>query len=465
MNQPILISRNLSFALGATLWLILTGVPLAHAQSQGSGTSGSDRATQNQDSKNAGEASKDSVATNDTKPSSQSAVTAIGTASVLGMPNGSLRWGDFFVSTFSFTQIHDHANYVDPAAPTAFSGSSFSSNTSLFQTNLVFNHSLRQGQIALQYEPRLAIINGNVYPDYSNQNLGFNVLLNPTARWSLGFHNTFTYFSSQNVFASYYVDANTQTGATVQNNFLDGPGSLLNEAVGLSAAYKLSPRTTIGFSPDFSYLRTTGRNLEALTGRDYAGGVTLGYQLSARQTVGTFFRVEYVTVTGTVGGTPIYSFGGSYARQMGPAWLVSAAFGATRNPVGGVFSPWTFSGTASIMRDFRRFSVGGVYTRDIAMGYVTNNFADRADGFFSWQVLRHVQWRTTLGSQIGDGADSSISAYYAVNEIHWRLAPRVASYVSYGYRLQNGDASRVLTGHRNFVSAGIRWEAVPPTLY
>jgi hypothetical protein len=98
------------------------------------------------------------------------------------------------------------------------------------------------------------------------------------------------------------------------------------------------------------------------------------------------------------------------------------------------------------------------------MGYVTNNFADRVDGFVSWQVLRRLQWRTSLGSQLGTGADSSISAYYAVNEISLRLAPRAAAYVNYGYRFQNGDTSRVLTGHRNFVRAGIRWESAPPGL-
>jgi hypothetical protein len=368
------------------------------------------------------------------------------------------------VRAVSFTQIYDHANYVDSSAPTAFSGSGFSSNTSLFQADLAFNHLLRHGQIALQYAPRLAIINGNVYPDYSNQNVSFNMLFNPTARWSVGFFDTFTYFSSQNVFASYYVDANTQTGTSIQNNFLDGPGSLLSETAGFSGSYRLSSRTTIGFSPRFSYLRTTGLKPRVLASRNYGGAASLGYQLSARQTIGTFFSVQYLTIAGIQAATPIYSFGASYSRQMGPAWIMSASLAATRNPVGGVGSPWTFTGNANITREFRRFSVGAVYSRDIAMGYVTNNFADRVDGFVSWQVLRRLQWRTSLGSQLGTGADSSISAYYAVNEISLRLAPRAAAYVNYGYRLQNGDTSRVLTGHRNFVSAGIRWESAPPGL-
>ncbi len=465
MSLPTWMSRYLSIALGAALWMALALAPVASAQSQESGTPGSNPPTQDQDNKNAGDSSKDSTAATDASAPPPSTVSALGSAAPLATPNGSLRWGDFFVRDFVFTQIYDHANYLQPATGSTFSGAGFCSETSLFQTDLAFNRMTRRGQIALQYEPRLAIINGNVYPDYSNQTAGFNMLFNPTARWSVSYYNTFSYFSSQNIFASYYVDANTQTGSSVQNNFLDGPGSLLNETTGVSFAYRLSPRTTISFAPKFNYLRTTGLQPGVLSSRSYSGSVGVGYQLSARQTVGVFFNTQYITISGVQGNTPVYSMGASYSRQMGPAWVISGSLAATRNPAGGVGSPWTMTGNGSILRDFRSVSLGVVFTRDIAMGYVTNDFANRVDGFVSWKMTQQLQWRTSLGSQRGTGTANPISAYYTVNELDVRLTPRIAAYLNYGYRLQQGDDLRVLTGHRTFVSGGIRWESSPVAAY
>jgi hypothetical protein len=467
MNQRIRISSSFLTALGVILWLSLTLGTGAKGQSQGSTNPASDTpsqnpetASQNQDNKNAGEGGVVGEANAPAPPN----VTALGSASPLPLPNGSLRWGDFFVRDFAFAQIYDDASYSGLATGTTASGVGISSNTSLFQTDLVYNHMLRYGQFAVQYEPRLAIINGNVYPDYSNQTLGLNFVTAPTARWTVGFSDTLTYLSSRNIYASFYVDADAQTGASIQNNFLDGPGSLLSEAVGVTASYHLSPRLTLDLSPRFSYLRTAGLQLGEQISRDYSGTIGLRYQLTARQTVGVFFGTQYIGITGVPGYTPIYSMGVNYSRQMGPGWILSGAIAATRNPAG-AGSPWTVTGNVSLVRDFRYFSTGVVFTRDIATGYVTDDFANRVDGFVNWKMTRMLQWQTSLGAQRGTGTANPISAYYGVTEFDLRLAPRVVTYLNYGYRLQNGDDVTVFTGHRNFVSGGIRWESSPPGAY
>jgi hypothetical protein len=96
------------------------------------------------------------------------------------------------------------------------------------------------------------------------------------------------------------------------------------------------------------------------------------------------------------------------------------------------------------------------------MGYVTNNFADRADGFFAWQLARAIRWRTAVGAQRESGLADPIAAYYSTSQLEFRLTPRVSTFTSYGYRMQEGNSTEVLKGHRNFVSAGIRWYSHPP---
>jgi hypothetical protein len=417
-----------------------------------------------QDSKNAGDSSSQSISDSGFGVAAPAGATVLGGASRLVGSSGTLRWGDFFVRDVSFTQIHDHSNYSNLGGATRASAASFSDDTSLFQTDLAYNHLTHYGQIALQYQPRLAIVNGSVYPDYSNQNVSFDMLLNPIQRWSYNIHDIFTYFSSQNLYAENYVDADTQTGRAIQNNFLDGSGSLLNEGVSLTASYKWSPRTTIGFSPTYNYLRSTGSLTGTLSSSIYGGAVSVGYALSARQTIGVFFNSQYISIIGPQGNTQVYSTGLSYSRQMGPSFLVSARFGATRNPAYGhnTGSPWTYTGSASVTRGFHYVSLGLVYTRDLAMGYVTNNFADRADGFFAWQLARAIRWRTAVGAQRESGLADPIAAYYSTSQLEFRLTPRVSTFTSYGYRMQEGNSTEVLKGHRNFVSAGIRWYSHPP---
>jgi hypothetical protein len=442
----------------------------ADTRGQDPGTEGSkpgaqSPSTSSQDARKSGDASsKDPNEAVDSTAPASSTVNAIGTASPLGTPNGYLRWGDFFVRDVSFTQIYDHSNYFAQSLPT-FSGRGVSNSTSLFQTTFVFNHVSRNNQIAVQYQPRLAIINGSVYPDYSNQNANLDWSVTQNARWSVNFHDSLSYFSSQNLYALTYADANPQTGAAIQNNFLNGPGAFLDENASITFSYRWTPRTTLSFAPRFAYMFSTGSARGTLTSKDYGGDVALNYQLSPRQTIGAFFNTQYVVITGFNGNSEIYSMGLSYSRQMGPAWMVSATGAATSAPGSSTTHPWTFSGNASLTRAFRGGSAGIVYTRDLAMGYVTNHFADRIDAVAKWQLASSIMWSASGGYQRESGVAAPISAYYTTTEFDVRLAPRVTVFANYGYRLQNGNANSVLNGHGNFVSGGIRWASSPSGTY
>jgi hypothetical protein len=399
----------------------------------------------------------------DTGLATPSVITVLGGASPLVGSSGTLRWGDLFVRDISFTQIYDHSVYTNIATTPTMVDSSFSDNTSLFQVDVAYNHMTRYGQIALQYRPGLAIVNGSVYPNYSNQNVAFDMVFNQNSRWSYYVHNIFTYLSSQNLYAESYVDANTQTGRAIQNNFLDASGSLLNEGASLIASYKWSPRTSINFTPTYNYLRTTGSQTGTLRSSIYGGAVNVGYQLSPRQTIGAFFNTQYISIVAVQGNTQVYTAGLSYSRVMGPSFVIAGHIGAARNPAYGHQngSPWTFTGSASLTRGFQYVSLGIVYSRDLAMGYVTNNFADRADGFFAWQIAHPLKWRTSVGAQRESGLTNPIAAYYAINGLDLLLAPRVSTFASYGYRLQSGNSDQILKGHRNFFSVGIRWDSSP----
>lgn len=450
-------SKTLPWILALSFGFTLA--PSARAQDQGSTGSSKPSDPQSQsDTKDVrGYSAQKSDSEADTSAASAT-IPVLGGATPLTGATGPLRWGDFFVRAVSFTQLYDQVDYLGASTPTKFSR-----NTSLFQAGLAFDRLTRHGHFAVQYTPRLAVVDGQVYPDYSNQNVNLNLLYDLSPRWTMELRNTLTYLSTQNVFASFYVDADTQSGRTIQNNFLDGPGSLLNETAGVTFNYRWSQRTTISFAPTFSYLRTTGFQSPVLSSDDYSGSVSAAYQLSARSVLGAFFHSEDIRISGPQGSTQVYSTGLSYSRHMGESWRISGSFGATRNPASGVTSPWTFNASGSLTRAFRRSSMGVVYTRDLAQGYVTNNFADRVDGFFAWRIARPLQWRSSVGYQRESSINNPISANYTVNGFQLHLAPRVTLFADYAYRLQNGDGTRVLTGHRNFVSGGIRWDASPAT--
>ncbi len=470
MTRMVCKLRFLSLALGTSVWFTVTLAFASNAQSQDPGAPGTAPATQSpsppsQDEKKSGDSSsKDSVEPVDISAPPSSTVNAIGSASPLGQPNGFLRWGDFFVRDVSYTQAYEVSNYHEQSSPN-LTGSSESNNTSLFETTLAFNHVSQNNQVALQFQPRLAIINGNVFPDLSNQNVSFNWLVSQNSRWSMDLHDNFAYFSSQNLYATYYADVNAQTGTAIQNNFLDGPGTLLSNAAGLSISYRWSPRTTLSFAPQFQYTRTTGTQSGTLISRNYGGAVTLGYQLSARQTIGVLFSSQYLEVSGVPMNTQYYSTGLTYSRQMGPSWTVSGTLAATLTPGAGIANPWTYTATASLTRQLQRGSAGIVYSRDVAMGYVTNQFADRIDAVASWQLTRNLGSSVSGGYQNQNQGSNPISGYYTASQLSWRLAPRVSAYVSYGYRMQNGDAIRILKGHSNTVGGGIRWESGPSRPY
>lgn len=457
--------------ISGALFLILAAGQCSLAHSQDPGTSG--QTSSSQDAKPASQDTKSSPDTSTVDPgasanptlTSTPNVTALGTASTLGLPSGALRWGNFYVSDASFIQSYDHANYVGPGTTSNFTGASATTNTSLFQTDLVFNRLTHYGQFAVQYQPRLAITNGTVYPDYSNQNVGFDVVLTQNARWSVNFHDRFSYFSSQNLYGSSFGDVSSETGTTVQNNFIDGPGSLLSEIAGMSVSYKITPRTTVSFAPSYTYFRTTGSLLGKTSSDLYSGNASLNYQLSPRQTVGVVISGQYLKLLGLPGSTQIYSVGLTYSRQMGTNWFITASFSGTNTPGASTVQPWTYTGTASVARNFQRFSTGLAYSRELAQGYVTSEFADREDAFLAWRVTDSIRWRIAVDAQREARASKPISAYYGNSGFEFRIAVRVTGFVNYGYRLQNGDASQVLTGHRSFVSGGLTWSANPAEPY
>ena len=460
-----------ALVLSGALCLMIVAEPCSRAQSQDPGTAGQASPSQGatpsaQDSKSSTDTSTQGSgsAANPTLASTPN-VTALGTASTLGLPSGALRWGSFYVSDASFIQSYDHANYVGPGAPSNFTGASATTITSLFQTDLVFNRLTHYGQFAVQYQPRLAITNGTVYPDYSNQNVGFDLVLTQNARWSVNFHDRFSYFSSQNLYGSSFGDVSSQTGTTVQNNFIDGPGSLLSDIAGMNIAYKLTPRTTLSFSPSYTYFRTTGSLLGKTSSDLYSGNASLNYQLSPRQTVGVVISGQYLHLLGVAGSTQIYSVGLSYSRQMGANWFITTSFSGTDTPGASTVQPWTYTGTASVARNFQKFSTGLVYSRELAQGYVTSEFADREDAFLAWRITDSIRCRLAVDAQREARASKPISAYYGNGEFDFRIAVRVTGFVNYGYRLQNGDASQVLTGHRSFVSGGLTWTANPAEPY
>src|SRR5215472_12513917 len=114
----------------------------------------------------------------------------IGSAGLLAGTRQGIGWGSLFIPSASATGLVDRleAASTQPASD-YWSG--------IFQTAVVYYHRLGTSRVAIQYSPSMAIANGQVVKNFSNQNTSLDLLLFARPRWNVRFSDNFGYYYSQ----------------------------------------------------------------------------------------------------------------------------------------------------------------------------------------------------------------------------------------------------------------------------
>ncbi len=394
---------------------------------------------------------------------------ALGTANPLGDEEGPLAWGPISVRSAEVQEFYgrtDVANNVAGIPP------STSQTVTLLSTTIALARLVNRYQIALQYEPSMFITNGSASYN-ANQQAGLDTLFQLTPRWGLGIADHFTYYASQRPFAGFALDTDYVTGGVVQNNFLQGPGSVMVNGFDAALNYLWSPRTIISFGPSFGYQRSTGslsgsgQTVSAL----YEGGkATMTHYLSATSTIGVSYLAQHATFANTTiaagpqGSEILQDALANYGRALNANWRMNLGLGVAANS--GNAGGNSLAVEAGIGRLMRRGDFTLSYNQGHAFnGFVTGQVTSRLDG------IQHFFWtqRFSTGTSVSyfttTGAPPKTSGFFASEQFSFRLASHVSVFGQGAFIHQSGDNVYILSAQRYLGSIGLRWDAAPPAAH
>src|SRR5574337_1125397 len=88
-----------------------------------------------------------------------------------------------------------------------------------------------------RYQPRLAVIDGRVLSNYSNQDLNFATYYYLNKRWTLNINDSFSHIGDRRLYGGFSLDGDLSTGQFVRNSFLDTGGHLLSDTASFNFVY------------------------------------------------------------------------------------------------------------------------------------------------------------------------------------------------------------------------------------
>jgi len=390
-------------------------------------------------------------------------IRALGKAKPLSGPAGPLTWGWLSVRSADFREFYDQTALI--GAPPLFNDNM---TATMLATSISLDRPSKRAHFALQYEPTIFISRGTVFNDM-NQQLGLDTTFQLSERWSFTGGDRLSYLSSNRVFAGLAFDVDYVTGATVQENFLDGPGTLFYDALDLGFAYLWSPRTIVAFGPAMGYQRATGAlSSGALTTAVYEGGTfKLTHILDATKTLGFSYTGQngQFATQGAAGGPNGNEFLQdalvTYSQEISPTWHLTLGAGVTDDTGPGA-AGLGLGVNAGIAKKFHWGEFGGGYERgNQFVGLVTGQVTDRVDAIQRFFWTKRLTTATSAAYFRTTGGAPSYSGLYGLEEVSWGLTRRVSIVADAGYVRQMGDGVFVLNGHRVLCLVGLHWEAVP----
>jgi hypothetical protein len=390
-------------------------------------------------------------------------IRKVGSASLLDSASQS-RWGDFFIGSADFSQVY--------ATSSPVTGTSVGNNASLFRTHIYYDHQFQRGRLALQYQPRLMIIDGKVIGDFVNQNVNLDSYVVLSSRWVMGLDEHVTYYGSKNVYGDTFLDADSVTATTVQNNFLEGSGTWVSSSTGASFSYLWSPRMKIAISPSYTYSHSTSTldntqtgtfSSESFSSNGYSARATASYDMTESRSIGAYYYFQYLTSSNSFANTTYHGLGVSASQRITPSFAVNGSIGATTaNFSGG--RQWDSAFALGVIKSFQRSNVALSYSRgETLAGYVTNHLGERID-------LRAVQgWTRRFQTGVGAGYQREISqptglwAKYVHGNMSYRLTAQLNLFSTYVHKWQKSSDPQLFSGGNDFVLFGIGWTPAPST--
>lgn len=397
-------------------------------------------------------------------------IRQIGSSGLLAGNRVGIGWGSLYIPSAGVSGIVDQFE-----GTSAMPGTSYGS--AVLQGTVVYDHMLGSSRIALQYQPSMAISQGQIVANFSNQNTTLDWLIYTRPRWNVKLSNGFKYYYTQQSLGLSYLDVNTATSGIATNNFLDGPSRWLSDDATLSISYALSRRASVVIAPGYT-LSEAGTGVSLTRGVSYGGSVSWNYRTSERQTIGVEYNGQLLHLaglgtsalpTGAPTDTVYHTIAMTAGRQVSATLFARGSLGATTSAFsqnttsafGQNTRQWSVYGSFGLVKQMGRSSLGLNYSRGdtLSNGLIANQYADRVDLTYQGRVTA----RTTLtfgGGYLRQVESRAFSGWYATSGLQFLLAPRAGLFSTFDYyrKDQSANGINLFSGNRNIYSFGIRWQ-------
>jgi hypothetical protein len=341
----------------------------------------------------------------------------------------------------------------------------------IFRTDVNYDKLTSFGRFSVQYLPEIAIVNGGVETNFSNQSANFTISRALSPRWTVGVQDSFSYVNGHIIYGGSNLDVNSVSGTGVQNPFLQSSQRWLTDSASASFGYRWTSRDQISFTPSFSYQHSDLSTLPQDT-KSFGGSINWSHMLSPTKSAGLYTQTSYTQFasnsTQVVENFPrtVYeSFGGSFSDRLSQSLVLQASAGASTE-LGQNHPFWTASGTLTLRKDFQNSSVALDGVRGTTTGpFLTNGYTNRADASYSRQLGRRWQASGGVAYQQQSFSGGHLSGAYVTAQTSYHLSRSLNWFAAYARRWQNQSLSTlgIANAPGTSVSTGITWTAPPDT--
>jgi hypothetical protein len=414
-------------------------------------------------------AAPDATASNkDAEPASpialawaDSYIRQIGTSGLLAGSRQGIGWGSLYIPSAGVSGIVDRSEGTQTIPGPTYTAA-------VLEATVVYDHRIGASRLAIQYQPSMAIAEGRVVGNFSNQNTSLDWLIYTRPRWNVRLSDGFRYYYTQQSIGFSYLDVNTVTSGVATNNFLDGPSRWISNSVSLTVAYALSKRSSIAIDPNYTFSEG-GAGVSLTRGSSYGGTVSWNYRTSERQTVGVQYTGQLLheagpgtssSTTGVPSDTIYHTVAGTAGRQLSATLFARGSIGASTSVFAQNARQWLFFGTFGLVKQFGRSSLALNYTRGdtLANGLISDQYADRVDITYLNQIGKRLYW-SVGGGYLRQIQSGGFSGWYATSDAQFLLAPRAGLFATFDYyrKNQSTNTNNLFSGTRNIYSFGVRW--------
>lgn len=383
-----------------------------------------------------------------------SALFRLGGGGLLTTNQSPLRLGPLYVSSAEVFGGMDRLTPSDSTLPP------LSQTGTVFRSDIVLDEVYKQSRFTAQWEPHLSIFDGVTRGDAENINVLGQTTFQFNERLGLTLSDNFSDIASRLLYGDFFFASGlAETPASQQNSFLDAPGHAISEQALALLTYRLSPLTTISFQPSYNYFHTNTTTALLNSSQEYAGVLSLTHTTSPRTTVGMGYTASEVLFPTGSESVLYQTVSGTLVHLLSPSFSFNGTAGFSTFTTPGTPRSWTFAGSATVVKSFRKSHISLGYNRGLYLAdYTTSAFTDRVDAQASVDLNQRINVVVGGGFQRESRTDG-FQGRYADGALNLRLAPTLTLYGRYTFSYQSGDQMFLTTGTRNLYLVGLRWDA------